>query len=187
MWWYAPIKRIQNITHNAASLNAKQLTESAGKSLGETLKEIPGVKHHSSGPRIFKPVIHGVHTANAFWFWIMASARRLNSGAQSMRLRLTLFITSNMVVIKMHRPLNMVLMRWRCDCSKSNLSYQKRKVWEEKLPVLVKKWTSRTLGYLKAALKSHWLWLACSGHGQTRGDWLSYAWLFFDEHGFKKN
>ncbi|HZB13278.1 MAG TPA: carboxypeptidase-like regulatory domain-containing protein, partial [Chryseolinea sp.] len=48
--------------HNLATLNAKQLAESAGKSLGESLKEIPGVNTIQTGPGIFKPVIHGVHS-----------------------------------------------------------------------------------------------------------------------------
>jgi iron complex outermembrane receptor protein len=48
--------------HNLATLNAKQLAESAGKSLGESLKEIPGVNSIQTGPGIFKPVIHGVHS-----------------------------------------------------------------------------------------------------------------------------
>jgi iron complex outermembrane recepter protein len=38
------------------------LAESAGKPLGESLKEITGVNSIQSGPGIFKPVIHGVHS-----------------------------------------------------------------------------------------------------------------------------
>jgi iron complex outermembrane recepter protein len=48
--------------HNLVTLNAKQLSETAGKSLGESLKEIPGVNSIQTGPGIFKPVIHGVHS-----------------------------------------------------------------------------------------------------------------------------
>jgi iron complex outermembrane recepter protein len=48
--------------HNMVTLNAKQLAETAGKSLGESLKEIPGVNSIQTGPGIFKPVIHGVHS-----------------------------------------------------------------------------------------------------------------------------
>jgi iron complex outermembrane receptor protein len=48
--------------HNLAILSEKQLAESAGKSLGEVLKEIPGVSSIQTGPGIFKPVIHGVHS-----------------------------------------------------------------------------------------------------------------------------
>ena len=48
--------------HNITTLSAKQLAESAGKSLGESLKEIAGVNSIQSGPGIFKPVIHGVHS-----------------------------------------------------------------------------------------------------------------------------
>jgi iron complex outermembrane receptor protein len=48
--------------HNLAVLTEQQLAESAGKALGETLKEISGVNTIQSGPGIFKPVIHGVHS-----------------------------------------------------------------------------------------------------------------------------
>src|SRR5688572_23222807 len=48
--------------HNIATLNAKQLAETAGKSLGQSLKELPGVNSIQTGPGIFKPVIHGVHS-----------------------------------------------------------------------------------------------------------------------------
>ena len=48
--------------HNLSVLSSKQLAESAGKSLGESLKEIPGVNSIQTGPGIFKPVIHGVHS-----------------------------------------------------------------------------------------------------------------------------
>ena len=48
--------------HNYATLNEQQLSETAGKSLGESLREISGVNSIQSGPGIFKPVIHGVHS-----------------------------------------------------------------------------------------------------------------------------
>src|SRR5687768_4997920 len=48
--------------HNIATLNAKQLAETAGKSLGQSLKELPGVNSIQTGPGIYKPVIHGVHS-----------------------------------------------------------------------------------------------------------------------------
>ncbi len=50
------------LAHTATTLNEKQLSELAGKSLGETLKDIPGVNAIQAGPGIFKPVIHGVHS-----------------------------------------------------------------------------------------------------------------------------
>lgn len=52
-------------TENAqtfAALDEKQLAKTAGKSLGESLQEISGVNVIQSGPGIFKPVIHGVHS-----------------------------------------------------------------------------------------------------------------------------
>jgi iron complex outermembrane receptor protein len=47
---------------NVSVLNRNQLDAVAGKSLGETLKEVSGVSTLQSGPGIFKPVIHGVHS-----------------------------------------------------------------------------------------------------------------------------
>ncbi|MGE0772840.1 MAG: TonB-dependent receptor [Cyclobacteriaceae bacterium] len=47
---------------NYSRLNQQILEELAGKSLGETLKEVPGVSSIQAGPGIFKPVIHGVHS-----------------------------------------------------------------------------------------------------------------------------
>jgi iron complex outermembrane receptor protein len=49
-------------SQNFVRLGEKQLAESAGKTLGESLKEIPGVNTIQAGPGIFKPVIHGVHS-----------------------------------------------------------------------------------------------------------------------------
>jgi iron complex outermembrane recepter protein len=44
------------------SLSGKLLDEVQGRSLGEALKEITGVSTIQTGPSIFKPVIHGVHS-----------------------------------------------------------------------------------------------------------------------------
>jgi len=56
--------KLLNVEHvqNYAVLSQKQLEESAGKPLGEALREIPGVNTIQAGPGIFKPVIHGVHS-----------------------------------------------------------------------------------------------------------------------------
>ena len=56
--------KILNTEHalNFSVLTEKQLSETAGKSLGESLREIPGVNTIQTGPGIFKPVIHGVHS-----------------------------------------------------------------------------------------------------------------------------
>ncbi|MBX2899317.1 MAG: TonB-dependent receptor [Cyclobacteriaceae bacterium] len=44
------------------TLGARVLNETSGKTLGETLQQISGVNTIQSGPAIFKPVIHGVHS-----------------------------------------------------------------------------------------------------------------------------
>lgn len=49
-------------SQNFTVLNEKQLAATAGKTLGESLKEVPGVNTIQAGPGIFKPVIHGVHS-----------------------------------------------------------------------------------------------------------------------------
>ncbi len=47
---------------NYGALSGKALEELRGKSLGESLQSITGVNTIQSGPAIFKPVIHGVHS-----------------------------------------------------------------------------------------------------------------------------
>lgn len=49
-------------SQNYVTLGEKALAATAGKSLGESLKEISGVSTIQAGPGIFKPVIHGVHS-----------------------------------------------------------------------------------------------------------------------------
>jgi iron complex outermembrane receptor protein len=85
--------------HNAASLNAKQLTEAAGKSLGETIKEIPGVNTIQAGPGIFKPVIHGVHSQRILILNYGIRQEGQQWGAEHAP-EIDPFIASNMVVIK---------------------------------------------------------------------------------------
>lgn len=56
--------QLQGIEHayNFSVLTEKQLAATAGKTLGESVKELAGVNTIQSGPGIFKPVIHGVHS-----------------------------------------------------------------------------------------------------------------------------
>lgn len=49
-------------TLHAIELDRKQLFQTAGKSLGESLKNIPGINSIQTGPGISKPVIHGLHS-----------------------------------------------------------------------------------------------------------------------------
>lgn len=51
----------EHATHYT-ELDERKLAENAGKSLGETLKSVSGVNTLQTGPGIFKPVIHGVHS-----------------------------------------------------------------------------------------------------------------------------
>lgn len=49
-------------TQAESSISGKDLEKAAGKSLGEALKGIAGVSALQTGPSIFKPVIHGMHS-----------------------------------------------------------------------------------------------------------------------------
>lgn len=49
-------------SQSVASLGAQELSQNLGKPLGEVLKSLAGVSAIQSGPAIFKPVIHGVHS-----------------------------------------------------------------------------------------------------------------------------
>ncbi len=49
-------------TQTESSLSGKDLDKTAGKSLGEALKELSGVNALQTGPSIFKPMIHGMHS-----------------------------------------------------------------------------------------------------------------------------
>jgi iron complex outermembrane recepter protein len=48
--------------NNFATLSSRAFEEKRGKSLGEALQGITGVNSIQTGPAIFKPVIHGVHS-----------------------------------------------------------------------------------------------------------------------------
>ncbi|MEQ7800475.1 TonB-dependent receptor [Pedobacter sp. ASV1-7] len=50
-------------THVSSTLSGKQLDEVRGSSLGESIKEIPGVALLQTGGTISKPVIHGLHSS----------------------------------------------------------------------------------------------------------------------------
>ena len=58
----AALKRSTAIGHAEESISGAELDKAKGKSLGESLKEIPGVNTLQTGPTISKPVIHGLHS-----------------------------------------------------------------------------------------------------------------------------
>ena len=86
-------------TQTYVTLTEKQLAETAGKSLGETLKEIPGVNSIQSGPGIFKPVIHGVHSQRVLILNYGIRQEGQQWGAEHAP-EIDPFIASNIVVIK---------------------------------------------------------------------------------------
>ncbi|MDZ4714097.1 MAG: TonB-dependent receptor [Cytophagales bacterium] len=89
------LEGIQNYT----ILGEKQLSESAGKALGEVLKEIPGVSSIQTGPGIFKPVIHGVHSQRVLILNHGIRQEGQQWGAEHAP-EIDPFIASNILVIK---------------------------------------------------------------------------------------
>jgi iron complex outermembrane recepter protein len=55
-------KRMNAVSQTTSFLSKKELALLHGRPLGESLKEIPGVSAIQTGPSIFKPVIHGLHS-----------------------------------------------------------------------------------------------------------------------------
>jgi iron complex outermembrane recepter protein len=84
---------------NFVQLDEKQLAESAGKSLGESLKEVSGVNSIQSGPGIFKPVIHGVHSQRILILNYGIRQEGQQWGAEHAP-EIDPFVASNIVVIK---------------------------------------------------------------------------------------
>jgi iron complex outermembrane recepter protein len=84
---------------NYGALSGKSLEEVRGKSLGESLQNVTGVNTIQSGPAIFKPVIHGVHSQRIL---ILNNGIRQEGqqwGAEHAP-EIDPFIASNIVVIK---------------------------------------------------------------------------------------
>ncbi len=86
-------------TSTYSSLSGKALEETLGKSLGESLREIPGVNTVQTGPAIFKPVIHGVHSQRVLILNNGIRQEGQNWGAEHAP-EVDQFIASNIIVIK---------------------------------------------------------------------------------------
>ncbi len=84
---------------NFVEIDERQLAENAGKALGETLKEIPGVTSLQTGPGIFKPVIHGVHSQRLLILNHGIRHEGQQWGAEHAP-EIDPFVASNIVVIK---------------------------------------------------------------------------------------
>lgn len=84
---------------NYVRLNQKQLEEAAGKTLGESLKELSGVSSIQTGPGIFKPVIHGVHSQRILMLNDGVRQEGQQWGAEHAP-EIDPFMASNVVVIK---------------------------------------------------------------------------------------
>jgi iron complex outermembrane receptor protein len=55
-------KKMSAVSQTSSLLSKEDLSVLHGRPLGESLKEIPGVSAIQTGPSIFKPVIHGLHS-----------------------------------------------------------------------------------------------------------------------------
>lgn len=84
---------------NFVQLDERMLAESAGKSLGESLKGVAGVNTIQSGPGVFKPVIHGVHSQRILILNHGLRQEGQQWGAEHAP-EIDPFIASNIVVIK---------------------------------------------------------------------------------------
>lgn len=85
--------------HNFTQLSNEALDAAAGKTLGETLRGITGVNTIQSGPGIFKPVIHGVHSQRILILNHGVRQEGQQWGAEHAP-EIDPFIASNIVVIK---------------------------------------------------------------------------------------
>ena len=93
--------QLQGIEHayNFSVLTEKQLAATAGKTLGESVKELAGVNTIQSGPGIFKPVIHGVHSQRIL-ILNYGIRQEVSNGVPNMHRRFDPMMASNIVVIK---------------------------------------------------------------------------------------
>ncbi len=86
-------------TSTFGALSGKALEDVRGKSLGESLQSITGVTTIQSGPAIFKPVIHGVHSQRILILNNGVRQEGQQWGAEHAP-EIDPFIASNLVVVK---------------------------------------------------------------------------------------
>jgi iron complex outermembrane receptor protein len=84
---------------NFTELDERKLSERAGKSLGEVMRDMTGVNSIQSGPGIFKPVIHGVHSQRILILNHGIRQEGQQWGAEHAP-EIDPFVASNVVVVK---------------------------------------------------------------------------------------
>jgi len=89
----------ENETQSVSVLSGKTLDEAKGRSFGEVLREMPGVNTIQTGPTIFKPVIHGLHSQRILVLNNGIRHEGQQWGAEHAP-EIDPFIASNIVVIK---------------------------------------------------------------------------------------
>jgi iron complex outermembrane receptor protein len=92
---FLPVSEVQSFQ----ALSGTTLERLAGKSLGETLKEIPGVNTVQTGPAIFKPVIHGLQGTRILMLNNGLRQEGQQWGAEHAP-EIDPFIASNLIVVK---------------------------------------------------------------------------------------
>ncbi len=86
-------------TQSTTALSGAALEATRGKSLGEAMRDITGVNTLQSGPAIFKPVIHGVHSQRILMLNNGIRHEGQQWGAEHAP-EIDPFLASNIVVIK---------------------------------------------------------------------------------------
>ncbi|QOI96815.1 MAG: TonB-dependent receptor plug domain-containing protein [Flammeovirgaceae bacterium] len=86
-------------TNNQATLTGNALDQTRGQSLGEALKKISGVSSIQTGPSIFKPVIHGLHSQRILMLNNGIRQEGQQWGAEHAP-EIDPFIASNIIIIK---------------------------------------------------------------------------------------
>lgn len=84
---------------NITELDERKLSENAGKTLGEVMRDVSGVNSIQSGPGIFKPVIHGVHSQRILILNHGIRQEGQQWGAEHAP-EIDPFVASNVVVVK---------------------------------------------------------------------------------------
>ncbi len=88
-----------NASQSVAVLGSQELAQNLGKPLGEVLKNLAGVSSIQTGPAIFKPVIHGVHSQRILILNNGVRQEGQQWGAEHAP-EIDPFIASNIMVIK---------------------------------------------------------------------------------------
>ena len=175
-------------TQSESSLSGKDLDKAAGKSLGEALKDLSGVNALQTGPSIFKPMIHGMHSNRIV---IMNNGVRQESqqwGSEHAP-EIDPFTATKLTVVK---GANGVRYGPRCDRGRDlggagRAARLGRRHWQLQ-PRGHEQWLAgRDCGHCRGAFQApHAIGLALAGHLQARRQ-RAHARLRARQHGLEGN